>query len=231
MRSSVCGWCWYLETDGNMTCSQILPVLLAAISVLPSAASELVVRNANLNLEFLPAAFDYTLTNAGSSRSGSDQFDTAFGIAAGGRYSIAGPGDSHGFIVGGHVFADQASYAGIGHLTDFGARVDGGYGYAFNDTWTTYLMAEAGYGRSTFDITSASTFPAVSLSGSSLRYGVVFGIDLTLVERWLVNGDIGWVKSTSSLSGGGVDLSLNRQGLMAAIGISYRFSTRPRTLE
>ena len=214
-----------------MTCSQILPVLLVALSVLPTTASELVVRNANLNLEFLPAAFDYTLTNAGSSRSGSDQFDTAFGIAAGGRYSIAGPGDSHGFIVGGHAFADQASYAGIGHLSDFGVRVDGGYGYAFNDTWTTYLMAEAGYGRSTFDITSASTFPAVSLSGSSLRYGVVFGIDLTLVERWLVNGDIGWIKSTSSLSGGGVDLSLNRQGLMAAIGISYRFSTRPRTLE
>lgn len=208
-----------------------VPLLLLTMAFDVLSAAELVVRDANLNLEFLPTAFDYNLKQPGSSRSGHDEFDTAFGIAAGGRYSFAGTGDSHGFIIGGHAFADQASYAGIGHLTDFGIRVDGGYGYAINDRWTTYLVAEAGYAYSTFDITDATTFPATSFNGTSLRYGAVFGIDLTVAERWMINADIGWMTSSYSLSGSDVDLYLDRQGLMTAIGISYRFSTRPRALE
>ena len=207
--------------------------LLGALVFLPAVqASELVVRDLIIDLEFLPAAYDYTLDDGETSRSDSDEFDSAIGIAIGGRYSFAGPGDRHGFIVGGELCGAQYGTSDPeGHLTTYGARVEGGYGFALSDRWTIIGLAEVGYGLATFDVTGGGDFPTFSADGTTLTYGAALGVDFAVTERVLVGVDLGYQVRTIDLSGNGLDIELEQGGLRAAIGLTYRFSARPSPLE
>jgi opacity protein-like surface antigen len=206
---------------------------LGGLALLPAAhASELVVRDLIIDLEFLPAAYDYTLDDGETSRSDSDEFDSAIGIAIGGRYSFAGPGDRHGFIVGGELCGAQYGTSDPeGHLTTYGARVEGGYGFALSDRWTIIGLAEVGYGLATFDVTGGGDFPTFSADGTTLTYGAALGVDFAVTERVLVGVDLGYQVRTIDLSGNGLDIELEQGGLRAAIGLTYRFSARPSPLE
>ena len=217
-----------------MSCPSFrLLALLGGLALLPAAhASELVVRDLIIDLEFLPAAYDYTLDDGETSRSDSDEFDSAIGIAIGGRYSFAGPGDRHGFIVGGELCGAQYGTSDPeGHLTTYGARVEGGYGFALSDRWTIIGLAEVGYGLATFDVTGGGDFPTFSADGTTLTYGAALGVDFAVTERVLVGVDLGYQVRTIDLSGNGLDIELEQGGLRAAIGLTYRFSARPSPLE
>jgi hypothetical protein len=205
-------------------------VLLSAIGV-GAHASELVVRNLQVDLEFLPTDFDYEIKDGTGTRTGSDALDTGFGIALGGRYSFARTGDAHGFLVGAQVLVAQSSFNSQGELTDYGLRVEGGYGFALNDQWTTNLLLRVGYGWATFALEDNAVFPAVSLSGGGLTYGAALGIDYAINDRWQINTAVGYLMTNYDLSGGGVDMTIERSGLSASIGFLYRFSNLPRPLE
>ncbi len=213
---------------------RLLPVLglLALWSAGPLASSsELVVRNLQFDLEFLPTDFDYEIKDNSGTRSGSDAFDTGFGIALGGRYSFARTGDAHGFLVGAQVLVAQASFGGEGTMTDYGLRLEGGYGIALNDQWTTNLLLRLGYGWATFDLKDNAVFPAVSLAGGGLTYGLALGIDYAINDRWQINTAVGYLRTSYDLSGSGVDMTLVRSGPSASLGVLYRFSNLPRPLE
>ncbi len=215
-----------------LTPSRSLCFILCLSTASALGAAELVMRDLVLNLEFLPAAFDYTLTDSNGTREGSDEFDSALGIAVGGRYSFAGPGDSHGFIVGGELCAAQyASSDPDGHLTTYGARVEGGYGLALSDRWTVAALIDVGYGLATYDLTGGSSFPSLSASGSALSYGAGLGVGFAVTERVLVGCDVGYQIRSLSLAGSGIDIELEQSGLRVALGLTYRFSARPRPLE
>jgi hypothetical protein len=196
-----------------------------------ASAAELVVRNLYVDLEFLPADFDYQIKDGNGTHSGSDAFDTGLGLAFGARYSFARTGDEHGFLVGAQVVVSQASFDGIGHLTDYGFRAEGGYGIALNDSWSVSLLARLGYGWSTFDLSDNAEFPAVSLSGTALTYGGAVGVDWAVSERWQISTTVGYLMTGYDLSGGGVDLTLDRGGFAASLGFLYRLSNLPRPLE
>lgn len=197
-----------------------------------ASAAELVVRDLVINLEFLPAAYDYTLSDSNGTRAGSDEFDSAIGIAVGGRYSFAGPGDSHGFIIGGELCAAQyGSSDPDGHMTTYGARVEGGYGLALSDRWTITALADVGYALATYDITSGTSFPSFSASGKALSYGAGLGVGFSVTERVLVGFELGYQIRTMSLSGNGLTIEADQAGMRAALGLTYRFSARPRPLE
>jgi opacity protein-like surface antigen len=207
-------------------------LLCCLTAVCSAGAAELVVRDLVINLEFLPAAYDYKLTDSNGSREGSDEFDSALGIAVGGRYSFAGPGDSHGFIIGGELCAAQyASSDPDGHLTTYGARVEGGYGLALSDRWTISLLADIGYGLATYDVTGGTAFPSFSASGTVLSYGAGLGVGFAVTERVLVGVELGYQIRSLSLSGSGIDIEADQAGMRAAFGLTYRFSARPRPLE
>lgn len=205
-------------------------VLLLAVSG-GAYGAELVVRNLQVDLEFLPTDFDYEIKDGTGTRTGSDALDTGFGLAVGARYSFARTGDAHGFLVGAQLLVAQSSFDGQGDLTDYGLRVEGGYGFALNDQWTTNLLLRVGYGWATFDLDDNAVFPAVSLSGGGLTYGAALGIDYAINDRWQVNTAVGYLMTNYDLSGGGVDMTLERSGLSASIGFLYRFSNLPRPLE
>lgn len=210
-----------------------MPVLflLTVIGGATVSASELVVRNLLLDVEFLPSDFNYSIKDGNGTRTGSDAFDSGYGLAAGVRYSFARTGDAHGFLVGGQVIGAQASYGGTGHLTDYGLRLEGGYGYALDDRWTVNLLGRLGYGWATFDLGDNASFPAVSLSGTALTYGAALGVDCVVAEHWQISTSIGYLMMNYDLSGGGVDATLDRSGLSASIGFLYRLSNLPRPLE
>ncbi len=206
-------------------------LLFSALAGSTAWTAELVVRNLYVDLEFLPADFDYEVKDANGTRSGSDAFDTGFGLAFGARYSFARTGDSHGFLVGAQVVVAQAGFDGIGHLTDYGVRAEGGYGIALNDSWSVDLLARIGYGWSTFDISDNAVFPSASFSGTALTYGGAVGIDWAITERWQISTTVGYLLTSYDLSGSGVDLTLDRGGFSASLGFLYRLSNLPSTLE
>lgn len=209
-----------------------LGILVMAPGVAPdAAAAELVVRNLYADLEMLPADFDYEIDDGVLTRSGSDSFDQVIGLAVGARYSFAGTGDSHGFLIGAQVTVAQGAYDGIGNLTDYGVRVEGGYGYAINDSWVVNLLLRGGYGWATFDITDNDNFSAVSLSGTGLTYGAAIGIDYVVSDRWQVSATAGYQITSYDLSGGGVDATVDRAGFCASLGFLYRLSNQPSPLE
>ncbi len=196
-----------------------------------ASASELVVRNLHADLELLPADFDYEIDDGVVNRSGSDSFDQVIGLAIGARYSFASTGDSHGFLVGAQVTVAQGAYDGVGNLTDYGLRAEGGYGYALSDKWTISGVLRAGYSWSTFDLTGNDVFSAVSLSGSGFSYGAALGVDYQLTDRWQISAAVGYLVTNFDLSGDGVDATIDRAGLSAGIGFLYRLSNQPSPLE
>ena len=206
-------------------------LLLMVVSGAAMWSAELVVRNVLFDVEFLPSDFDYSIKDSNGTRSGSDAFDSGFGIAAGVRYSFARTGDAHGFLLGGEMVGAQASYGGTGHLTDYGLRIDGGYGYALDDRWSVNLLLRGGYGRATLDIGANSTFSAISVSGGAFTYGASLGVDVVVAERWQISTSIGYLKTSYSLSGNDVDVTIDRAGLSASVGVLYRISNLPRPLE
>lgn len=206
-------------------------ILLPLVCVGRGYSAELVVRNLHMDLELLPADFDYEIDDGVTTRSGSDSFDSAFGLALGARYSFAGTGDTHGFLVGGQITVAQAAYDSFGHLTDYGLRVEGGYGYAFNDLLTFNVLLRGGYSWATFDLTENDNFSSISLTGSGLSYGAALGIDVQVTERWQLNGAVGYHLTSFDLSGGNVDATIDRSGFCISLGFLYRLSNQPSPLE
>lgn len=206
-------------------------LLVATLVAAGAWAAELVVRNLYVDLEFLPADFDYEIDDGNGSQSGSDAFDTGLGLAVGARYSFARTGDSHGFLVGAQVVVAQAGFNGQGNLTDYGLRAEGGYGLALNDAWSVDLLARLGYGWSTFDISDNAVFPSASFSGTALTYGGALGVNWAVSERWQISTTVGYLMTNYDLSGNDIDLTLDRGGMSASLGFLYRLSNLPSTLE
>lgn len=212
-----------------LTCVGVLlmiPVLTPTV-----AASELVVRNLYADLEMLPTDFDYEIDDGVVTRSGSDSFDQVIGLAVGARYSFASTGDSHGFLIGGQVTVAQGAYDSVGNLTDYGVRIEGGYGYAINDSWVVNLLLRGGYGWATFDLADSDNFSSVSLSGSGMTYGAGIGIDYVISDRWQVSTTAGYQVTSYDLSGSGMDATIDRAGFCASLGFLYRLSNQPSPLE
>jgi hypothetical protein len=213
------------------------PLILPAISVLgflvpaPAAGAELVVRNLHADIELLPTDFDYEIDNGVVNRSGSDAFDQVVGLAVGARYSFASTGDSHGFLVGAQVTVAQGAYDGVGHLTDYGVRAEGGYGFALTDSWTVSGVVRAGYSWATFDLTGNDVFSSASLSGSGFTYGAALGVDYQISERWQISASAGYLVTSFELTGNGVDATIDRAGFCAGLGFLYRLSNQPSPLE
>lgn len=212
-----------------LTCVGVLlmiPVLTPTV-----AASELVVRNLYVDLEMLPTDFDYEIDDGVVMRSGSDSFDQVIGLAVGARYSFASTGDSHGFLIGGQVTVAQGAYDSVGNLTDYGVRIEGGYGYAINDSWVVNLLLRGGYGWATFDLADSDNFSSVSLSGSGITYGAGIGIDYVISDRWQISTTAGYQVTSYDLSGSGMDATIDRAGFCASLGFLYRLSNQPSPLE
>ncbi len=205
----------------------LIPLLLSA----PLGAAELVVRDLSAGIELLPTGFTYTLTDPTGSRTGQDSFSSGYGAFVGSVWSIAGPGDSSGFLLGGDLTYATYAYTNGGAYTTYGGRLLGGYAYAISDRWTLSAVVDAGAGSGTFNIVGTSAFKNYTANGLYYSYAARLGASFAVNDSLLVDVDAGYRNTQSNLSAGGTDLTLTGTGICAAIGFRYRFSSSPSPLE
>jgi len=203
--------------------------LLLAPLLLPAA--ELVMRDLRLEVDSNPTAFSYQLKDETGSRSGSDSFDSAYGLGLGARWSFAGPGRSHGLLADLVLVGTRRAYTG-GGLTDYGVRIGGGYGWAVADQLTLTGMVEVGGGLATLALDGGGAFPAYNASGSWFGYGLRAGAVWYLTDRLFVDLSATWRTEHQQLGAdNGQELSLDVSGIGYALGVGWRLSTMPGRLE
>lgn len=208
----------------------ILPI--AAVCCLAGApASELVVRDVGLRLALLPTDFDFTVEDQATRRSGSDAFDSHYGVALDGLYSFTTAGDRHGLLAGIGLEYATAAY-GSGDMTSYGVTGAGGYGLALIDRLDLRLLARVGFGWSDLSLPGSASFAAFDADGGYLSYGAELGVAWAVTDRVIVDLAAGWRQSDAEMSGGrGVDVAFDTAGFSAALGFSWRLTNTPWRLE
>jgi hypothetical protein len=207
-----------------------LAIPLVAMStglIQPSSASELVMTDLHLGIESLATAFDFTIRDGTSTREGSSEFDTGFGLGARAVHAFSSPGADGAFFIGGAVaagyyrFQDQGTYQ-VGMV-----RAVAGYAHAFDDQWTVEVSPWVGFGYGQLHIPGAGISDDHDVSGQVVDYGAHLGVTYALTRSWLVGARIGWQVATADLAGDGLEIELRQSGPTAFLGIVYRFGGTP----
>ena len=206
-------------------------LLLVCSCVIPCAGVELVRRDFGLALEALPVAFDYTLSTPGGDISGSDEFERALGLRLGGRWSFSSPGATGAAMAGLDLRLGDAVYADNGSYRTAGVGLSLGYARNLGRRWTLYIEPLVEFGWATLDFDATTAAPAISADGTHLVYGARLGGLYALSPRWLIDAQFGWVDIVSDTDADRGSFELDQSGLMAGLGVVWRFSAAPARLE
>jgi hypothetical protein len=209
---------------------RLISCLLAACAA-TAPALEVVRRDVVLAVEALPTDFDFTLDGPSGSTSGSDAFDTVLGLRLGGRWAWSQPGAAGALQLGIDGRLADAQYGPGGTYRTLGLGLSAGYAHVLSRDWTVFAEAIGEYGRASLDLDANATRAAVSADGSHLMYGLRAGALYALSRRWLLSGDLGYVRITSDTTSGDRDFTLEQSGLVIGIGVVWRFSDAPARLE
>lgn len=199
--------------------------LSAAASAL--AGSELVMSDLNLGIESLPTAYDFTVRDGASTRSGDSEFDYGFGLGARAVYAFSSPGARGAFFVGGALALSGYTYEDNGTYAVGMARAIGGYAYSFDDRWTAEISPWIGFGLGRLHIPGDGVSDDHDVDGTVFDYGAHLGVTYALSRSWLVGARVGWQVSEADLSGDGLEVTLEQSGPTVFLGIVYRFGGAP----
>lgn len=210
--------------------SLLLVVLMAGFGL--ATAAEPTVRDLTLDIELLPAKFDFELDSDEVSTTNDDSFDQAYGLAIGGRYGFGWAGSPH-TVVGGlqGTFGSYTYDPSDSSYTTYGLRLTVGYGYALSDDWTMLGEVLGEFGSAEFEFGSSPAHDGFSADGQYHRVGFEFRVVYEISDSWLANAHLGYLVGTSELSGGGRDLDIDHSGPLFGLGASYRFGADPKRLE
>ena len=202
--------------------------LVAAVASLE--ASELVMADLNLGIESLPTAFDFTIRDGASTRSGSSEFDLGFGLGGRVVYAFSAPGASGAFFVGGGVALGGYRFENDGTYDVAMARAMVGYAFSIDDQWTVEVSPWAGLGLGRMHIPGAGVSNDHDVDGQVVDYGVHLGVTYALSRSWLVGARVGWQVVEADLKGDGLEVELTQSGPSAFLGIVYRFGGAPPSI-
>ena len=210
--------------------------LLCALALvgmpLAGQAAELVVRDLDAALILRPTTFDFTVSTASVESTGTDSWSSGSGLEVGYRHSLSFPGDSLGLVVGISGATDGYIYNEEGTLGTLTGRPSLGLGYAPFDGWT--FIAEAGYsaGMGTLELPASKAAPAFSAVGGGSGVDVRGSVWWAVNRRLLIGAMGGWQTMTWKLSGdNSTDMEFTQAGVHFGLGVAWRFSNSPTTLE
>ncbi len=193
-------------------------------------AAELVMRDLSLNLQYLVESYEFSIDDGESERSGSDAFDGGFAVCLSGRYSLPRAGRAHGWIVGGDI--GYASRSGDDlELETYGLTAVGGYAYALSDRWHTAVELSLGWGLGELTVDGGGLFADASGDGDWFGYGIDGVVGYALSDHWLVDLRAGYGGRQGTYGMDGFDTEFDTAGVRAALGITWRLSLTPRSLE
>lgn len=201
------------------------------VPTLPAVDAELVTRDLFVSLDSQPTDFSFTADSTVGSDSGDDAFDSGLGISLGARWSFTRPGSSLGLVIGGDLDATSYRYENSAENLTFGARLIIGAGWAITDRWELLLEPTIEYGVGTFDFPATQSYAAYEADGTFFGYGLRLNAIHRFTDRWAVMGAIGWKRIDNDLSGDGIDLTLEQEGVSVSIGLLYRLSAAPARVE
>ena len=203
--------------------------LLCLAAVCPAA--ELVIRDLGLRLEVLPIDFDYTVEDPTVSRSGSDGFDSGYGLSLGGLYSFTRAGDRHGFLAGVGLDIGTYGYDGGGDMTTLGGSAAGGYGIQLFERFDLRALIRLGFGVADLSLPATSTTNALDATGGYLAYRGEVGLGFAITDHVVIDAAAGYGMSTATLNGDDIDVTLDTAGPCFALGLSWRLTNTPWRLE
>lgn len=208
------------------------PAILLLACLSGAGAAELVVRDLRVGLDLLPVDFQFELQDSTGSESGSDSFDSHYGLTLGGRYSMATTGSSHGAVVGIDLGVSRATYdAADGMLSTYILAGELGYGWAASDDLTLVGSLRLGIGAASASFDGGGAFANFAPKGPLLDTGVRVAGLWTLSESVVLDGTIGWRQYVAQLSADDRDLDISNGGLTVSFGFSWRFTSSPWRLE
>ena len=202
-----------------------------AASASSAADAELVTRDLFVSFDSQPTDFSFTAESDIGTRSGDDAFESGLGISVGGRWSFTQPGSSLGLVIGGDLDVTSYRYENSAENLTFGARLIIGAGWAITDRWELLLEPTIEYGVGTFDFPATQSYSAYQADGTLFGYGLRLNAIHRFSDRWAVMGAIGWKHIDNDLSGDGIDLTLEQEGVSISIGLLYRLSAAPARVE
>lgn len=195
-------------------------------------AVEPTVRDLTVDVEILPAEFEFDLSSSEVSVSTDDSFDQALGFAIGGRYGLGWPGSPHTFVGGLQGIIGLYEYdPSSASYTNYGLRATLGYGYAISDRWTVLGELLAEFGIAEFEFGSSDAVDGTTLDGDYQRYGLQTRVAFEITDSWLTNAHLGYMFGSAELEGDGRTLDMDQSGFLLGIGCSYRFGGAPERLE
>ncbi len=215
--------------------SRLRLIIAALACLLPAFAhasdAELVTRDVFVSLDSQPTGFNYTVDSPLGSRSGSDAFESGFGLSLGGRWSFTVPGSSFGLVAG--IDLDATDYVYQNNAKNFtvGGRAVLGFGWQITDDWQVLLEPTVEYGLASFSFPATISYPAYDAKGTYLGYGVRASAVYSLSRSFSCLASLGYKQINNSLSGGNLDLTLKQSGVALGIGLLYRFSSAPARIE
>lgn len=215
-------------TSRTLWSSAALCTLLGCAAALP--AEEFLAREVRLGLAAMPTAVSYTTTDALAARSGNDTLEQAYALGLRCSWSWSGAGRAWAPILAVEALAERATYGGSGTWEQYAVRGLAGCGWALSDTWSMQGLALVGVGRPTFVIPMASggTF---TTTGASASVGVLAGVNYALSTAWTISLEAGWIQEAATLAGNGLDLTVDRAGFTAGIGLAWNWSSEAVKLE
>jgi len=204
-------------------------VAVACLCAAPAA--ELVIRDVGLQLATLPTDFDYTVKDPTTSRSGSDAFDSGYGLALGALYSFTSAGDRHGLLAGLGLDTGQYAYDSAGEMTTFGGYALAGYGFQLFERIDLRALGRIGLGYADLQLPAGSSANALDAKGGYLGYGAELGVGWAITDHLILDISGGYGLSNAALTGDDIDVTLDTSGLRAGIGLAWRLTNTPWRLE
>lgn len=205
--------------------------LVGLCATVMAADAELVTRDVFISLDSQPTDFSFTTDGPVGSRSGDDAFDSGLGVSLGGRWSFTPSGSSIGLVIGGDVDVTPYTYENSAQNLALGARLIVGGGWAITDRWELLLEPTLEFGYATFSFPQNQAYDDFTADGTFFGYGARVNLIHRFSDQWAVMGAVGWKHIENDLSGDGLDLTIEQEGLTFSIGVLYRLSAAPTRVE
>ena len=203
--------------------------ILAAGSALP--ATELVVRDLQVDAVILPTTFRYQMSSPTRNADGDDRFRSGTGLRLGGRRALSGAGDSFGLVLGADLINDAWTYAGSGSLWGYGAHVSAGLGWAIHDHWTLVCESGLGLGLNRLSLPATGSGPGLTTTGRWLAWDCRLAAGWQVSRRMILRAQCGWMTAKHrERDADGITDTLTPSGLTVGFGLAWRLSNAPQPL-
>lgn len=209
----------------------MMRICLPAVFTLTLGASEVAVRDLRAGVLFRPVSIEFTVSGDTVEASGSDDWNAGGQLEFGGRWSFSPVGSSLGLVVGADGGLEGLGDGDGGTLATLSGRASLGGAWAISDRFTAILEAGGTVGVSSLDMPASGRAPAYTADGSMLGYDLRLSGSWRFSRRFALEGVLGWMAAGHELSGDGLDIDLDRDGLFVGIGFVWRLSNAPTRLE